>query len=62
LCSSVGALLAAPQLARAQAAYNFVTTDKKGKSTDEKRKYVVVWKKQTDGSWKAAVDIDSPDQ
>jgi len=42
--------------------YNFATTDKKGKSTDEKGKYVVVWKKQTDGSWKAAVDIDNPDQ
>jgi ketosteroid isomerase-like protein len=42
--------------------YNFATADKKGKSTDEKGKYVVVWKKQTDGSWKVVVDIDNPDQ
>jgi uncharacterized protein (TIGR02246 family) len=42
--------------------YDFVTTDKKGKTNDEKFKYVVVWKKQSDGSWKAAVDIDNPDQ
>jgi uncharacterized protein (TIGR02246 family) len=41
--------------------YDFATTDKKGKTSDEKGKYVVVWKKQTDGSWKAAVDIDTPD-
>jgi uncharacterized protein (TIGR02246 family) len=42
--------------------YDFVTTNKKGKANDEKWKYVVVWKKQNDGSWKAAVDIDNPDQ
>ena len=42
--------------------YDFATTDKKDKTTDEKGKYVVVWKKQADGSWKAAVDIDNPDQ
>ncbi len=43
-------------------AYNFVTTDKKGKSTDNKGKYVVVWKKQSDGSWKVVVDTDNSDQ
>jgi|SRR5580704_11037617 uncharacterized protein (TIGR02246 family) len=43
-------------------AYDFVTTDKKGKSTDEKGKYVVVWKKQTDNTWKVAVDTDNTDQ
>ena len=42
--------------------YDFVTTGKNGKANDEKGKYVVVWKKQSDGSWKAAVDIDNPDQ
>jgi uncharacterized protein (TIGR02246 family) len=42
--------------------YDFVTSDKKGQSHDEKGKYVVAWKKQSDGSWKAAVDIDNPDQ
>jgi uncharacterized protein (TIGR02246 family) len=41
--------------------YDFATKDKNGKITDEKGKYVVVWKKQADGSWKVAVDIDNPD-
>jgi uncharacterized protein (TIGR02246 family) len=42
--------------------YDYVTTDKKGKTSDEKGKYVIMWKKQTDGSWKAAIDIDNTDQ
>jgi uncharacterized protein (TIGR02246 family) len=50
------------ELAYETGTYDFVTTDKKGKSSDEKGKYVVVWKKQNDGTWKAAVDIDNPDQ
>jgi len=43
-------------------AYDFITTDKKGKSTDTKGKYVVVWKKQSDGSWKVVVDTDNTGQ
>jgi uncharacterized protein (TIGR02246 family) len=39
--------------------YNLATAGKKGKTNDEKGKYVVVWKKQSNGSWKAAVDIDN---
>ncbi len=42
--------------------YVFITTDKNGKSTDTKGKYVVVWKKQTDGSWKVVVDTDNTGQ
>jgi uncharacterized protein (TIGR02246 family) len=42
--------------------YDFATTDKNGKANDEKGKYVVIWKKQSDGSWKAAVDMDNSDQ
>jgi uncharacterized protein (TIGR02246 family) len=42
--------------------YDLVTEEKKGKPTDEKGKYLVVWKKQPDGSWKAAVDIDNTGQ
>jgi uncharacterized protein (TIGR02246 family) len=42
--------------------YDFLITDKKGNATDEKGKYVVVWKKQGNGSWKAAVDIYNPDK
>jgi len=43
-------------------AYDFITTDKKGKSTDTKGNYVVVWKKQSDGSWKVVVDTDNTGQ
>ena len=50
------------ELAYETGAYVFVTTDKKGKSTDYKGKYLVIWKKQTDGSWKVAVDTDNGDQ
>jgi uncharacterized protein (TIGR02246 family) len=41
--------------------YDFATNDKKGNVVDEKGKYVVVWKKQADGSWKVAADIDNRD-
>ena len=37
----------------------FTTTSKKGKPTVEKAKYVTVWKKQPDSSWKAVVDMDN---
>ena len=37
--------------------YDEKTDVKKGKVKDEKGKYVVVWKKQPDGSWKAVADI-----
>jgi uncharacterized protein (TIGR02246 family) len=50
------------ELAYETGAYNFVTTDKKGKTNDEKGKYVVVWKKQNDSSWKVVVDTDNTDQ
>ncbi|MGA7839792.1 MAG: DUF4440 domain-containing protein [Candidatus Acidiferrales bacterium] len=50
------------ELAYETGAYNFVTTDKKGKSTDYKGKYLLIWKKQSDGSWKVAVDTDNGDQ
>lgn len=42
--------------------YELATTDKKGKTTTEKGKYVTVWKKQPDGSWKVAADIDNTDE
>lgn len=37
--------------------YSLVTEAIKGKPTEEKGKYVVVWKKQPTGSWKAVADI-----
>lgn len=42
--------------------YSVTTTDKRGKEKTEMGKYVVVWKKQADGSWKAAVDTWNADQ
>ena len=41
--------------------YEFATTDKKGKTTTDKGKYLTVWKKQADGSWKVVADMDNPD-
>ena len=41
--------------------YDLATKDAKGRAHDEKGKYLVAWKKQADGSWKAVVDIDNPD-
>jgi uncharacterized protein (TIGR02246 family) len=43
-------------------AYNFVTTDKQGRLKTQPGKYVLVWKKQADGSWKVAIDIDNKDR
>jgi len=37
--------------------YAMVVTPKKGKDTPDNGKYVVVWKKQADGSWKMLRDI-----
>ena len=42
--------------------YEFTTNDKKGKPSTAKGKYVVVWKKQADGQWKAGADIWNADQ
>jgi uncharacterized protein (TIGR02246 family) len=42
--------------------YQFTGTDKKGKPVTEKGKYLTVWKKQADGSWKAVADMDNSDQ
>jgi uncharacterized protein (TIGR02246 family) len=50
------------ELAYETGAYNFVTTDMKGKTNDEKGKYVVIWKKQSDSTWKVVVDTDNTDQ
>jgi len=46
-------------LAYEYGAYDLKTEAKKGKVADEKGKYVVVWKKQADGSWKAVADINN---
>jgi ketosteroid isomerase-like protein len=43
---------------------NFAMTvkDKKGKPNTVNEKYVVAWKKQADGDWKAIADIWNADK
>jgi ketosteroid isomerase-like protein len=42
-------------------AYHFDTKMKNGKVSTQTGKYVLVWKKQPDGSWKVAIDTDNSD-
>jgi ketosteroid isomerase-like protein len=42
-------------------AYTLDTTGKDGKISTRTGKYVLVWKKQPDGSWKVAIDTDNSD-
>jgi ketosteroid isomerase-like protein len=37
--------------------YQLTTKDKPAKTSTEAGKYLEVWQKQVDGSWKVAVDI-----
>ena len=39
--------------------YTFASADKKGKISEEKGKYVFVWKKQPSGEWKVVLDMDN---
>jgi uncharacterized protein (TIGR02246 family) len=41
--------------------YNFGVSDSTGNVTNQQGKYVVIWSKQADGSWKAAIDTDNTD-
>lgn len=41
--------------------YHFMITPKGGKPSPDKGKYVSVWKKQADGSWKLYRDISNSD-
>jgi ketosteroid isomerase-like protein len=41
--------------------YQLTTKDARGNFTTDRGKYVEVWKKQTDGSWKTAADIFNTD-
>lgn len=49
-------------LAYQRGTYVLRTQDGKGKSTQSTGKFVVVWRKQSDGTWKAIIDIDNADQ
>jgi uncharacterized protein (TIGR02246 family) len=41
--------------------YNLMLTGPDGKPINDRGKYVVVWKKQSDGKWKAVADIINSD-
>lgn len=51
----------AGDLAFAQGTYETTFNDAKGKPVTDRGKWVVVWKKQADGSWKAVADIFNSD-
>lgn len=42
--------------------YSMNIADAQGKMTRTTGKFIVIWKKQGDGRWKAIVDIDNADQ
>jgi ketosteroid isomerase-like protein len=48
-------------LATEYGTYLLETADKNGKFTDQKGKYLVVWKKQADSSWKATMEMANSD-
>ncbi|HEY7680727.1 MAG TPA: DUF4440 domain-containing protein [Terriglobia bacterium] len=48
-------------LAYSQGTYELTVNDPKGVPSTDRGKYVVVWKKQADGSWKALADIFNSD-
>jgi len=49
-------------LAYQSGTYVVTTLDSQGRSTQSTGKFIVVWKKQADGHWKAVADIDNADQ
>ena len=48
-------------LAYVMGVYQLTTKDARGNFTTDRGKYVEVWKKQADGSWKTAADIFNTD-
>jgi uncharacterized protein (TIGR02246 family) len=51
----------AGDLAYSWGTYHFAMTGPDGKPTADEGKYVTVWKKQADGSWKSVADIFNSD-
>jgi len=49
-------------LAYQRGTYVLGAEDGQGKPTKSTGKFVVIWKKQSDGKWKAIVDIDNADR
>ncbi len=54
-------LMVAGDLAVETGSYQLTMVPKKGKPTPEKGKYLTVWKRQPDGTWKIVRDIDNTD-
>jgi len=50
------------ELAYEVGTFDLALADQTGKATATRGKYVVIWKKQTDGKWKASEDIFNTDQ
>jgi ketosteroid isomerase-like protein len=48
-------------LAYVQGTYQLITNDSQGKPVSDRGKFVVVWKKQTNGAWKIVADIWNSD-
>ena len=48
-------------MAYTQGNYSMTTTDQKGNPAPDKGKYLSVWKKQADGSWKVIEDMFNSD-
>ncbi len=53
---------ASGDLAYQRGTYVLGAEDGQGKPTKSTGKFVVLWRKQSDGKWKAIVDIDNADQ
>lgn len=49
-------------LAEDRGSVQVTTADKKGKPVTQTSEYVLVWKKQADGSWKIAADMSAIDK
>jgi uncharacterized protein (TIGR02246 family) len=49
-------------LAEDRGSFQVATADKKGKPVTQSGQYVLVWKKQADGSWKIAADTSANDK
>jgi len=49
------------ELGYTSGAYHMTFSDPAGKTVSDKGKYVTVWEKQKDGSWKVALDIFNTD-
>jgi uncharacterized protein (TIGR02246 family) len=52
----------AGDLAYETGTYDMTSTEKSGKTKKETGKYIVVWRKQANGSWKALLDTYNADQ